>query len=641
MLQAFRKNAYSWTIRVLLVVLIGVFCFWGIGTGFFNKVHPVASVDGHKILGKQLDTQVTRVENTFRNIYGENAPAMLKSINVRELALEQLIEQDLLKDQARRLGIHISDQELAHTIESQTAFQLDGRFSVRRYDAVLRQNNLDPATFEQDTRDAMLVDAMRQLIVNSVQVTPGEARALFDRANEHLSLAYIVFPYSNFVSSIHPTDKELQTFYNSDKEAFRQPEKVKIVFIRYDPIVLAGSLNPTDAQIQDYYQQHKDTEFTHPEQVRARHILIAVPPDATPKQQAAAKAEAEKLLGELKSGADFAKLAKQYSDDPGTRDNGGELGFFSRGQLVKPFSEVAFSLKPGQYGIAHTRFGYHVIQVQEIKPEQVETLAQARPQIVEDLRRQAGTETARQDLDLDLASALGGRSLEELAKKRGLTAVTTPFFSETDQIRGAEDDPKLVQEVFKLNPGDVHAVTNGPVPYLVKMVARDPAHIPPFKDIEGMVRQAYINLQAESRAHAAASDVLKQIKDADDFDAIAAQHQLEVQTTPEFSRADNEIPGFGSTGQVAAAAAALPKVPGVIPRVIENQGNSYIVKVLTRTPPSDREWNIASKRFTQQLLSNRRTDAFISFVNGLKRHARIQIDPNALGAASNSNPAPM
>ncbi|MGH7987183.1 MAG: SurA N-terminal domain-containing protein, partial [Candidatus Binataceae bacterium] len=318
MLQAFRKNAYSWTIRVLLVVLIGVFCFWGIGTGFFSHVHPVASVNGHKILGKQIDTQVTQLENTFRNVYGENAQAVLQGVNVRELALEQLIEQHLLESQARRLGITISNDELAHAIESQAAFQIGGHFSVRRYNAIMRDNQLDPAAFEQDTRNAMLVDSVRQMIANAVQISPDEARNAFNRADQHLTLAYVAFPYSNFVASIHPTDKELQAFYKADKQAFRQAEKVKIVYIRYDPLALASSFTPSAEQIQDYYQQHKTSEFTHPEQVRARHILIAVPPDATTAQHAAAKAKAEELLAQLKSGADFSKLAKQYSDDPGT-----------------------------------------------------------------------------------------------------------------------------------------------------------------------------------------------------------------------------------------------------------------------------------------------------------------------------------
>ncbi|MGH7985469.1 MAG: peptidylprolyl isomerase, partial [Candidatus Binataceae bacterium] len=298
-------------------------------------------------------------------------------------------------------------------------------------------------------------------------------------------------------------------------------------------------------------------------------------------------------------------------------------------------------LKPGQYVIAHTRFGYHIIQVEQVKPASVDTLVQVRPKIIDDLRRQAGTETARQDLDLDLAAGLAGHSLEDLATKRGLTAVTTPFFTENAQIRGAEDDPKLAQQVFKLSPGDVHAVTKGPVPYLVKMVARDPAHVPPYKDIEEMVRQAYINLQAESRAHQSAVTILKQIKGAGDFNSITAQNRLEVQTTPEFSRTARELPGVGPVGHIADAAAALPKIPGVIPHVIENQGDSYIFEVLTRTPPTDAEWQAARKPFVQQLLQARRTAAFIHFVNHLKQHARIQIDTSALGASSNSSPAPM
>ncbi|MGH7933818.1 MAG: SurA N-terminal domain-containing protein [Candidatus Binataceae bacterium] len=639
MLQAFRKNAYGWTIRVLLVALIGIFCFWGIGTGFFNTVHPVASVDGRKILSAQIDQEVTRIQNNVRNAYGDRAQTMLQGINLRELALQQLIQQALVDREAQRLGIRVSDGDLARAIESQTAFQEDGRFNVRRYNAILRSNDLDAAGFETQTRDQMVVDAIRQMVSNSVQVSSEEAHTEFNRINQRLSMAYVVFPYSNFTTAIHPTDKELVDFYEKNKQGFRQPERIQIIFVRYDPLALAGSSTPADAEIQDYYRQHLKDEFTHPEQVRARHILIAVPEDATPRQKAAARAKAEELLKKARSGADFAKLAKDYSQDPGTRNNGGELGFFSRGQMIKPFENAAFGLKPGQFDIAQTQYGYHVIEVEAVKPAHLETLAEARPRIIEDIRRKSGSEVARQDLDLDLAAALEGHPLNELAKKRGLVAVETPFFAANDQIKGAEDDPKLVKEVFKMNPGDVHAVTDGAVPYIVKMVARKPAHVPPYKDITGLVRTAYINLQAESRAHTAAGTMLKLIKDPADFGAVAAQNQMRVQTTPEFTRSDRAIPGIGPFPEAAVAAGLVPKVPGIIPHVMDNQGSAFILEVLTRAAPDGDIWKANEKSFTAQLLQERQISAWGDFINELKDRAQIQIDANQLGATS--NPAPM
>lgn len=650
MLQVFRKNPYTLTKRVMLVALGVVLTFFFGAVGYFARVKPIASVGCYTVFGvmtlpgcfniypNNVDEEVTNLRKVMISRYGDEAPRMMQNVNLRQMAVEQLIEQQLVADEARRLGLRISDEDLANAIESQTAFQVDGHFSVQQYDNILRNNGVETAQFENETRQEVLTDTLREMVANAVDVSTEEARQEFNRFAETLSLAYIEFAYSNFTENIQPTDQEVAKFYQENKESFGEPERVRIVFIRYDPSALTETTPPPDADIQKFYEDNLKTLFTHPQQVRARHILIATGPEASAQQKAVAKAKAEDILQKLKAGADFGKLAEQYSDDPGTKDKGGDLGYFSHGEMVKPFEDAAFKLKPGQMDIVESQFGYHVIQVEDIKAPHIDSIDEARAKIIEELKHKAGADTARQDVDQDLTAALEGRNLEDLAKKHGLVAVETPYFAGDETIKGAEDNPKLVQTVFALQPGDVRAVTNGPVPYLVKLVDRKPARIPPLSEIKDKVRERLIRVTAQTKAQDAALAVLKQIKSASDFDTIAASQHFQVRMTGDFVRATRSLPDIGEFPEVTEAAAAIPNVPGVIGQVMENDGNAFIFKVISRTPPTADEWKQQGPTFTDQMLQQRRATAWQNFVNDLKRKAPIVVHTDQLGETPATQP---
>ena len=645
MFEAIRKHQYTFATRLLLILLIGLMTiFFGSLSAYFARVKPVATVDCrsilffqlpgcHQILSDDVDREAGNIRNTVSNIYGKNAPAVLQSMNLRETAVEQLVQQRLIEIEAARLGLSIGDDELEKTIGAQAAFQTDGQFDVNRYRQILAQNDLEPAIYESETRTAMLSEEMRNMVTATVQVSNDDARRAYDTIAGKINLSYVKVPYSGFEAGINPSDQDLAKFYHDHLEVFREPERVKITFIRYEPTALAEALAPTDQQVQDYYEQNLKTEFTHPAKVRARHILIGLGPDATVNDRAAARAKADDLLKQVRAGANFAALAKQYSEDPGTKDKGGELGFFGRGELVKPFEEVAFTLKPGEFGIAESQFGFHVIQVEESKPEHVDTPEEARPKIVADLRRKSGEDVAKQDLQQDLTAALTGHALDELARKRGLTAVETPFFAANEPITGAEDYSQLAAEALKLKDGEVQAFTDGPEPYLVKLIARDPSHIPPLTDIQDLVRKAFIRIRAEDKARQAAEDMLKQVKSPVMLAPVAAQHQLTVATTGDFPRNSPEVPGIGAVPGLMAAAVALPTLPAIVPRVLENDGNSYLFAVNSRPPPDADEWKIQGPAFTQRMLDQRRSATWINFVNDLKARADIVIHTDLVGAS--------
>ncbi len=638
MLDLMRRHAYSWVTRTILILITVVFAFWGIGTGFFSQVHPVATVDGSRILASDVDKESDQLREIIQQMYGANAAAVLKGINLREEALNRIIENHLIRREAAHLGIHISKAELEEKIASMPGFQSNGQFDFTQYQEILRERGMMPAEFESSVRTEMTQDTLQRMIDQGVQASGREIRHAFNLRYQKIGLAYLEFPWSDFATSIEPTDQQVADFYNAHREAFREPERVRIMFIHYVPLALAAKYTPSDKDVEDYYKTNLKSRFTHPDMVHARHILIAVPAGATDQQKAAAKAKAESILKQAQAKrADFSKLAAKYSDDPSNRDQGGDLGSFARGQMIKPFEDAVFAMKPGEIRVVETRFGYHVVKLDSFTPAHTDTLAEARPKIIDDLREQTGSRLAREAIDEDLTSALGGESLQEIAKKRGIDAVTTPAFAKGEPIAGVGQDPKLADAALSLGKGQVRAVPDQDAPYLVKVVEKIPAHVPPLKDIAATVRQAYIRSYAEIAAHKQAEKLMAQIKTPADLPKVAKANQLAVHNVDPFERFSHSISGIGQFPEVTDAAGTIPIVPGMIPIVMEQDGNAYIFEVTSRTDPDDEQWASARKSFTEEYLEQRRAQVWTQYLDQLRAQANIVIHADELGAPTGSS----
>jgi len=637
MLEGIRRYQYSWQVKATFTFLALIMAFWGFGGGgLFSAIHPIAIVNGRQILPDQVDREATQLRETVQQMYGASAQAVLKSVNIRQEAVQRLIEGQLIGEEARHLGINISDAALQDKISKEQVFQRDGQFDFDTYQEVLRDNNLLPAEYEADERDRMISDTLRSMIDSGVIVSDDEARHAYNLANEKIGLRYVEVSYADYVANISPTESQIADYYKGNAERFREPERIKFAYVHYEPLVLAAKYTPPDKEIQDYYNRYADTRFKHTEQVHARHILIMVEAGATDKEKAAAKAKALDVLKQAQAGADFTKLAAKYSDDPSNKLQGGDLGTFGRGQMIKPFEDAAFAMKPGQITMVETHYGFHVVKLDAYQPAHSDTLAEAKPKIIEELRTQAGAKLGREAAQEDLTAALGGANLEDLAKKRGIDAVETPLVAQGEPAGGIEQDRELMAAAFKLDPGQVALVPEKGSPYVIKLVVRVPSRIPPLKEIEPQVRDALIRSMAEADASQQAQKILATIKSPADFDKAAISNNLEIKTVDPFTRADHKVPGIGEFPEVTDAAAAVPVIPGVIDHGMETGGNSYLFEVISRTEPTDAEWKSAQKSFMQDYLDQRRAQAWTRFLDQLKDQAKIQIDTDQPAAGESS-----
>ena len=201
MLNAMRKHAYSWGIRIILGLIVVVFAFWGVGSGFFNQVHPVATVDGNKILADEVQRQAEVMRRSFQNMYGPQAIELLKHINIREQALEQIINQRLVDREANRLGLRVSNEDLRSTIAAERAFQVGGQFDVQTYEAVLGENNLTPAEFESLRRTELTMKLLHDMVSQAVVLSDAQMRQAYDQRNEQIAVAYLEVPSADFTGA--------------------------------------------------------------------------------------------------------------------------------------------------------------------------------------------------------------------------------------------------------------------------------------------------------------------------------------------------------------------------------------------------------------------------------------------------------
>jgi peptidyl-prolyl cis-trans isomerase D len=305
--------------------------------------------------------------------------------------------------------------------------------------------------------------------------------------------------------------------------------------------------------------------------------------------------------------------------------------------MVKPFADAAFMMKAGEMTVVQTQFGYHVIQVEDHKLAHVDTLEEARPRVIEALRHRAGAEQAHQAIDQDLAAALSGKGLQEMADKRGLDLVKTPLLAEGERTPEITD-PQLVQDAFKLNPNDVRVINGHDAQYIVKLVERKASYLPKLADIEPKVRAALVRQMAEAKALEQATVFLRQVKDPAGFGAAASAAKLAVHTTGDFSRADSTIPGIGEFHEAVQAASLLPGTPALISRPLTLDGNAYVFEVTGRVPPSDDQWKLAQAAFKDQLLKQRQAQAWESFVQELRARAQIFVRPELVSEQGSGAP---
>jgi len=373
MLSLMRKHATSWLIKILLGAIVVVFVFWGVGSFRSRKASVVASVNDDIITAEAYNEAFNALLEQMRQRFGNNLnEEMVKMLRIDRQALDQLIDKTLILQEASKLKLRVTNEEVVDSITGIGAFQNNGQFDRRLYQRILEFNRLTPEGFEEIQRDTLLTGKLRSYVGSNVQVSDGEANAYYQWQNTSVDIEYVMFDPETY-KDVTASEDEVRAYFEENKPAYKTDPMVNVQYIQFSSEAYKDKAVVTEDEIREYYDTNI-REFDQPKTVEARHILITVAQDAAEEEVELARERAVEVLDKYKAGTPFAELAQQYSEGP-SKDSGGYLGAFKKEDMVAPFAEKAFSMAPGEVSEpVKTRFGWHLILVEKVNEASTKSL---------------------------------------------------------------------------------------------------------------------------------------------------------------------------------------------------------------------------------------------------------------------------
>jgi len=535
------------------------------------------------VLAKVGGTEITALEaqQMFQKYSAGRIPPELMEIYLPQF-VEQMISQRAALYEANRLGITATDDEaLASLVANYPQFFPNGSLASKdQFEAALAQQGLTLQDVVDDAKNQVIMRKLQAAVLGSVVVTPKEIEDEFRKKHERARIEYIAFPAAKFRDQAKVSDEDVRKYYDSNKASFMQPEKRSFQVLVLDQDKVASTINVTDEQLRAAYSSSLDN-FRMPERVHARHILLKTDGKSDAEKKAIL-AKAEDLLKQLKNGADFAELAKKNSQD-GTAEQGGDLGWFVRNQMVPEFDSVAFSLKPKELsGIVTTQFGYHIIQVIEKDPAKLKPFEDVKDDLAKEVRAQSVTDKMQMlgdEMHADLVKA--PKSAAEVAKKYGAEMITVPSATSGEAIPTLGVNPEIDSALATMKPNEVSPVlvlNNNRMAVLV-LNGVTPGRPSEFNEVQAQIRDRLINDKATQIAADRAKEAADRAKKGEELGKIAKSMQLDVSTSNMFGRTDS-IEGLGPAASFEDAFTA-PR--GAVLGPLPIQGRNVVAKVTEKS----------------------------------------------------------
>ena len=633
MLDFLRKRKRSWIITFLLGVIIIVFvAFYGGSKYQDSRLQNIAEVNGEAISQPEFAEVYQRAVDRYRELLkGSLTPEMLKSLNLKGSLLEELIQKRLALQEARRLGLTVTDEELVNVIGQVPEFQVAGRFNKERYLQLLRANRLTPERFEEDQRDQLTIQRLYSLLLDSVQVTDAEVRDRYRFEQEKINLQFIRVPFANFASEVKFTDEELKKFYERSKESLKEPLKVQVEYLSYPFDSFLSKVELSQKEIEDYYQANREAKFHSPKQAKVRYLSIRLAPTADAKQKDEAKARAARILAEARGGKDFAQLAKQNSDDASAA-KGGDLGWISVGQLPPPLEKAVFSLpKGGISDVVETPGGLQIIKVDDIKEEKKQSLQEATSEISRILKTEKGKREAALAADRAREKALSGADFTKLAQDNGVSLNTTRWFSNGEILPEVGQNQEFYKAALSLGAKDIGPVIEGTnAYYLLRLKDKKEPAVPPLEAVRPVIEKEVISAKSSELARQKASSMLDQLKKEKDVAKVAGQNSLPVEETGLFLRNAPQLPKLGDLPELKTGAMTLSAQKPIADRIYTNKDAAYLFAFKESQGADMERFEKEKDQLTKQALAESRQRIAQKFMEGLKAKAKIEVHASPL-----------
>lgn len=640
MLSEIRDRATGWIAYVIVAIIIIPFAFWGVNEYFAGGEEIVVATVGDAEIQqvdyrRALDNRRARM----RQMLGESfQPEMANSPEFKRGVLEDLIARRLLDQHAEEQGYRVGDEQLAQRIRSTPQFRVDDAFSPEAYRGAVAQMGLTEAGFEARFRQQLVLQQMQDGIAQSAFVTPEQRSRLLELFLEERRFDHAVLSAERFVDDVDVTDDEIRQEYETNSEQYRTPEAMKVEYVELSVDELASSISVNEEEIQQAYERNKDRFTTEPVR-RASHILIETDSDADEEQRQAALDQASELLEQLRAGADFAELAREHSDDPGSASRGGDLGRIEEGAMVEPFENALFALE--EEGAltepVRTRFGYHIIKLTEYQPGKVKPLEEVRDQLVKEERaRQAEALFLDRAEDFRNISYEQPQALEPVADQLGLEIQQSGWFTRGEGT-GIASNPEVRDVAFSdevrsegLNSEAIELDINTLV--VLRRLDTRPASVKPLAEVRDDVEARLKRRKAEQRVAELGPEIVDKLQSGAEWQTIVGEYGLNGETV---TRSHRDAPQQGGPDPaVLDAVFRLPKPAEGQPvaggRVLASGDYALfrLVEVIegnAEQPPEELE-----QRVSESLQRRRSQDMVEQYIADLREQAEVTVREQAL-----------
>lgn len=631
MLQSIHDKLKGWVAYVVLGAIASTFVLWGINWTL-GTADYAAKVNGREIPVNEVREAYQR--QLAQMARGEGGPVdEAQRAALKQKVLDEFIGSEAMISRAEELGYRVSDAELLKEMARIPAFQVAGKFDQAHAVAVLKAQGRDVAEIEGMIRRNVQLQQLDSALHYSSFATPGEIRKITALMDQQRELAWLVLPAAHFAATATPDDAAINAWYTAHKAEYLTPELVNLRYIEISLAELSASITVSEAQLRAYFEEQKTKNpdaYTQPEQRRVRHILLQV---SDPKDDAAAKAKAEQILKRAQGGEDFAKLAQEFSQDPGSAKQGGDLGMSERKVWVAPFADAAFSMSVGEIrGPVKTQFGYHILKLDAIQPSSTRTFEQGRSDIEAEYRRSEADRLFNSLQDRVADAALQNTTdIEVVARKAELPARQINDFSRTDGGGALAKAPKVIEAAFSQDVLDGHLSQIVEVEKGRGVILRSTDHrLPqqkPLRDVRADVIAAWKKQRGVELARAAAADAIKRLDAGESWESLAKSLGGNLQAAHFIGRTDAGVPV-----ELRRAAFEVPKPAAGKPvfraLALDNGDGAVYGISAVRAAPDDnpQKNNMLALQFALQIGSGEA----LGYADGARAEAKVIVNPRSM-----------
>lgn len=609
-----RRSSLKWVWIVLIfvfsVTLVTLYIPYD-DLGTVSITNDVASIGSQSVSAREF-------QNAYRNymsrVSGQISPEMLKAFRFERQIMDALVTRRVISEEAGRVGLTVSPEEVVQKILENPVFQQGGTFiGHAQYQMILAQNNLTVDEFESSVADDILADKLKSFVTASVNVTDQELENEYKRRNEKAKIDYFIIDSSKLLDNVSFTGQEQKDYYEKNKAKYNVPEKRQAKYIFVSSLKMRPEISVSDDELRQYYAQHKN-EYTLPERVKAQHILFKTQ-GKKPEEIAPLREKARQVVDRAKKGEDFGALAKQFSEDT-SASAGGDLGSFGRGQMVPEFERVVFSLAPGAISdLVDTQFGIHIIKVNEkeaARERPFDELKEILTPVVATLRAEQKARDTAQQIAVDLVN---NKDLNAVAQKYGVEVKDTPLMEQGQSIQELSNE--FERRIFTMSKGEIGTalpITGGHgVPMLTEIVS---AHAASFEEAQSRVAEDVKAEKARTLATEKGKQAQELIKSGNDLAATAKTVEAEIKTSELLNRGAN-LPDYGPIVDLEKEMFSLAVGKVGTPVTVAGKTIAFSVKERQEVKPEDLKNSAATLR--PELIPAKREQYFGAYIQEVRK----------------------